>query len=287
MHTQQTSKDSLNINLAQETPAELQEENKAVIPKLADLHTTPPALLPNRTVIHRPNAGLNPLADTAAPLFSMLGKLKQLNTYRQLNKLQKELIQEINVFHETAITLGYNSEYAAVCRYILCATVDDIILNTAWGGQNQWETYSLLKAFNQDTQHQDKFFIILERAIKEQILYIDMMELMYLCLSMGYKGQYRSTEHSQYQLEQITNNLYKHIQAYLGSFSRALSPTPFKMTKLKKQKPLQKNNFSPLFILLLAAYAILIIFASLDFLTDKISNETYQHITEIKSLDSH
>ena len=289
MHTQQTTQNNLDNNITQEMNAELQQkqqENSTVIQKITDLNITSSSLLPHRIMTHRPNAGLNPLADAAASLFSILGKLKQLNAHRQLSKLQKELIQEMTIFHETIMHLNYNNEYAAVCRYILCATIDDIISNTVWGGQNQWDPYSLLAAFDQDRQHQDKFFIVLERAIKEQTLYIDMMELMYVCLNLGYKGQYRSTEHSQFQLEQITNNLYKHIQAYRGNFSRTLSPFPFKITKSKKRSS-QKNTFSPLFICLLTLYGVLILFAGLDYLTDVISNEPYQTITTINTLDSH
>src|SRR3990167_493352 len=284
MHTQQTTTEDLKINLSQETYSELQQENNTVIQKISNLNIPSPTLLPNRIMPHRSNAGLNPLADAAAHLFSLLGKLKQLHAYHQFNRLQKELIQEINIFQEMIINLGYNNEYIAVCRYVICATIDDVIENTAWGGQNQWHPYSLLAAFNQDSQHQDKFFIILARAIKEQTLYIDLMEVMYICLSLGYKGQYRSTEHSQYQLDQITNNLYKHIQAFRGNFSRALSPLPFKITKPKKRIP--EKNTSAFFIFLLYVYIILILFASLDYLTDIISNETYQTITEIKKLDS-
>lgn len=286
MPIQETIKENVNIGRAPESSIELEQENNKVIQKITDLNATSSSLLPNRMMTHHRSAGLNPLADAAAHLFSILGKLKQLTSCRQLNKLQKELIQEVNLFHETIINQGYNTEYAAICRYIICATTDDIINHTVWGGQNQWEPYSLLAAFNQDIKHQDKFFIILDRVIKEQALYIDLMELMYLCLNLGYKGQYRSTEHSQFQLEQITNNLYKHIQSFRGNFSRTLSPTPFKITKFKKKNP-SKNGFSPLFILLMTIYGLLILFASLNYLTDIISNETYQTITASKNLDSH
>jgi type VI secretion system protein ImpK len=239
-----------------------------------------PLLLPSRMVTHNPKAGLNPIADAAAYLFTILGKLKSFKSYRQLSKLQKELIEEINTFQETIKNHGYNPEYTIVCRYVLCATCDDIISNTVWGGQGRWETYSLLASFNQDIQHQEKFFTIMERAIKEPTLYIDLMELMYVCLSMGYKGQYRSTEHSQFQLEQITHNLYKHIRTYRGSFSKTLSPTPLKVFKPTiKAAP---KNHSPLFIFLVTACVIMTIFISLGYIMDVISNETDKTINQIE-----
>lgn len=234
----------------------------------------------NRSIVHHPKAGLNPLADATSYLFSIIGKLKHLTTYRQLGKLQKELIEEINIAQETIKKYGYHAEYSAVCHYILLATLDDIISNTAWGCHGQWDGYSLLKTFNQDTQHQTKFFTIMERVVKEPAHYIDLMELMYLCLSLGYKGQYRGTEHNQFQLEQITHNLYKHIRAYRGNVSKLLSPASVSQQKPNITKPASNTSF--LFIFFVSACIVMTIFVSLGYLMDVISNESYKTISTVK-----
>jgi type VI secretion system protein ImpK len=273
-HNQQTSSEARTLNVVSDASA-LHGKNLALPAQL---------LLPNRIITHSHKAGLNPLVDAASHLFSILGKLKCLTAYRHVNKLQKELIQEINNF-QTTIKQGYKAEYLIVCRYILCATFDDILANTSWGSQ-QWESVSLLSAFSQDTQHQDKFVTILERSIKDPATYIDLMELMYICLSMGYKGQYRATEHSQYQLEQITNNLYKHIRAYRGNFSKLLSPTPLKAHK-SHGKAASRKKVSPFFILFITVCILMAIFAGLGYLMDVISNEAYKNITQIQTTLPH
>lgn len=250
------------------------------ISKLKSLSTTS-HLLPNRIVIHNPKAGLNPLVDAAGYLLSVLGKLKYIKSYRQPTKLQKELIQEINALLENIKNQGYNAEYILVCRYVLCATFDDIISNTPWGSQGAWDSHHLLAAFNQDGQHQDKFFSIVERTIKEPAFYIDLMELMYICLSMGYKGQYRATEHSQFQLEQITNSLYKHIRAYRGNVSKTLSPMPIKAPKSAIK--VRKTTSSVIFIFFITACVIMTIFVSLGYLMDVISNEAYKNISAVEN----
>lgn len=268
------------LSLTTEVIAQSPHEQDTIINKVQTLNASAQLLLPSRIVSHNPKAGLNPIVDAAGYLFSIIGKLKAIKTYRQLNKLQAELIQEINLFHETVKNHGYSSEYIVVCRYVLCAITDEIICNTSWGGQGQWDAFSLLAAFNQDTHHQDKFFSIMERTIKEPALYIDLMELMYICLSMGYKGQYRTTEHSQYQLEQITNNLYKHIRAYRGSFSKTLSPTPLKSNKSTAKPKIQRKT-SLFFIFVVTACVMMTIFVSLGYLMDVISNEAYKNIAQL------
>jgi type VI secretion system protein ImpK len=278
----QPSSENSSLSLAIE-PLSTPQDNHSSTYKVKNLNSSS-HLLPSRIMTHHPNAGLNPIVDAAGYLFSVIGKLKHIKLYRQLNKLQDELILEITAFQDTIKNLGYNSEYIVVCQYILCATLDEIISHTPWG-QNQWDQYSLLSAFKQDTHHQDKFFTILERAIKEPSLYIDLMELMYLSLSMGYKGQYRTTEHSQYQLEQITNNLYQHIRAYRGSFSKMLSPLPLRGNRSPINKATQANTSIGL-ICIVTACIIMGIFVSLSYLMDVISNEAYKNISTFESADS-
>lgn len=238
-------------------------------------------VLRNPFIVHHPKSGLNPLTDAAAYLFSLAGKLKQLKTYQHLSKLHKELIAEINTFQERAKEHGYGSEYILVSRYALCATLDEIISHTSWGAQGQWDSYNLLTAINQEQTQADRFFIILERIVKDPTLYIDVMELMYICLSLGYKGQYRTTEFSSNQLEQIINSLYKHIRAFRGDFNKTLSPFPIKPVSPLMTASSNIKKMPMWLIILLTSTLILVIFVGFGSLLDKFSNQTYQDLLNI------
>jgi len=229
-------------------------------------------LLHGKFTTHNPKAGLNPLVDVAGYLFSTLGKLKNLKSYDNLTVLQKELTTEINSFQETAQTKGYRSEYTLVSRYALCATFDDIISSTSWGGEGQWDDYSLLAVFNSEGAQPERFFLILERIIKEPALYIDVMEFMYICLSLGYKGSYR-VANGDNQLEKITHSLYKRICAYHGDFTRTLSPFPIRAFYPAK-KP--AHNKTPYWLLLLVTTVIiLLLFVGLGSMLDTITSQAY------------
>jgi type VI secretion system protein ImpK len=248
--------------------------------------TNSPIWLPSRMIVHHPKAGLNPMVDAAGHLFSTLGKLKRVNGAEPFSQALPEIAQEIADFEETVSKLGYNPEYRMVCRYILCATFDDILHHLSLDVENAWGEYALLNFFNQDKPHKDKFFSILDRAIKEPSLYIDLMEFIYICLSMGYKGQYRVTDHGHFQLEQMTNQLYQQIRLYRGNFSKSLSPPPFKKSKSR----LNNKNSAPislLFIFFITTCIIMSIFVGLSYLMDIISNEAYKPITQIAPLVSH
>lgn len=187
-------------------------------------------LLTAKVTMHRPEAGLNPLVDAAAAVFSTMGRLKHLKFCHDLSDLQHTLVQEIEGYLETVQAYNqsdaYLSEYIPITCYALCATLDDVIATTPWGGQGKWNNFSLVAAFNQEPLSQKSFFIILERLVRDPDIYIDVMEFMYICLSLGFKCHFNTSaaEFDHEQLEQITNSLYKRIRSYRGNFSKTLSP---------------------------------------------------------------
>lgn len=197
-------------------------------------------LLSGKVGMHRPEAGLNPLVDAAATAFSTMGRLKHVKSCPDLAGLHQELVQEIEQYRDTVQICNqdeqYLSEYIPITCYALCATLDDVIAATPWGGQGKWTQYSLVAAFNQEPLSQRSFFIILERLVRDPAVYIDVMEFMYICLSLGFKCHFNTTaaEFDHEQLEQITNSLYRRIRAYRGNFSKVLSPFPVRPVQPKQ-----------------------------------------------------
>lgn len=242
-------------------------------------------VIPQKFITHHPKSGLNPLADCAGYLFSLVGKLKLLKSYRHLSKLQKDMIDAIRSFEEAAKTLQYSGECILVSRYAMCATVDDVFANTPWGAQGQWDSYRLLAAFNQEAPHQDRFFVILERIIKDPVLYIDVMEFMYICLSLGYKGQYRSTEYSNNQLEQITNTLYKRIRAHRGDFCKKLSPYPIKALPLMPRTT--QLDLTRWLILFATATSLAALFTGFGWMLNHVANQTYHDLMQMGHVSSY
>ncbi|MEO8402659.1 MAG: type IVB secretion system protein IcmH/DotU [Gammaproteobacteria bacterium] len=259
-------------------PVETQDD-EAIITSHAQLASATQLLIRGKFISHHPKSGVNPLVDAGSYLFSITGRLKLIKSYRHLNKLHQELVTEINNFQDVAKSHGYSSEYILVSRYALCATLDDVITNTSWGAQGQWDNYSLLTAFNQESNQQERFFIILERLIKDPGIYIDLMEFMYLCLSLGFKGSYRSTEFSSNQHDLICNALYKRIRAHHGDFNKTLSPFPIKPAPLVTAPPQKKPPIG--FVIIITASIILSLFIGLGYLLDTISNQAYQELMHI------
>jgi type VI secretion system protein ImpK len=209
-----------------------------------------------------------------------MGQLATTEDFRHLGKLHKELLHEIHAFENTVKVHQYNAEYVQVCIYVICAVFDDLISRTEWG-KDKWETFSLLTEFNLDKNHHERFFSILEHAIQEPEHYIDLMELMYICLSMGYCGQYQNNGQDQAHLEQITNSLYKYIRAYRGNVSKLLSPAPLKPPKMAAPV-IPDSDISHWTVILFTACVIMIVFIGLGYLMEMISNEAISKFTDVQ-----
>ena len=228
--------------------------------ELTHIHPTSQILLTIKPPIHMPEAGLNPLVDAAAYIFSLMGKLRQTKHHNDLEKLHAELVHEIENFRETVHSDSYKNEYlleySLISCYALSATLDNIISNTTWGNQGKWEPYNLVDSMNQQSLSHENILIILERLVCDPGIYIDVMEFMYICLTLGltFKKRNHLSEFSNEQLEQITYSLYKRIRAYRGNYSKVLSPFTLNPPTPKPTQPNLKIKTKWLGMLLLASF---------------------------------
>lgn len=181
---------------------------------------------------HTPEAGLNPLVDCAAYVFFLMGELQCRNEPHDLEQLRTELVDQIQTFQDAVracrYTENYLSEYLPTATYALCVTLDDIISEAAWCGEDRWKEYSLIATFFDEPPTRKGFLLILERLVLDADLYIDAMEFMFICLSFGFKCQSGSNPLglTYEQLDRISNSLYMRIKAYRGNETRQLSPYP-------------------------------------------------------------
>jgi type VI secretion system protein ImpK len=50
-------------------------------------------------------------------------------------------------------------------RYVLCTTLDEVVLNTPWGRASQWSENSLLITFHNEAWGGEKFFELLDSVV--------------------------------------------------------------------------------------------------------------------------
>jgi len=168
-------------------------------------------------------AGLNPLEKSASLLLNLLGQIRNTSSHPNPTSLHQQLASEIKQFESRAQTAGVTPETIFTARYVLCTTVDEFVLSTPWGATSVWRNQSLLRLFHQETGGGDKFFLLLNKLINDPARNIDLLELIYVCLALGFQGRYAVETDGSNSLEAVRENLYRTIRNYRGESEAALS----------------------------------------------------------------
>ena len=165
----------------------------------------------------------NPILQSAAPLLLLvarLGAVQQAST----TTLRQQAVQEIRVSEDRLRGAGVSREDALVARYVLCTFVDTAVLNTPWGAQSDWASQSLLVMFHKEVSGGAKFFEILERVRVDPPRYGGLIELLYVCLALGYEGKYRHDPQGAARLSQLQRDLFELIRGRRTLQAEDLSP---------------------------------------------------------------
>ena len=169
-------------------------------------------------------AALNPLVSAASPLLWLAARLNESAAPADVRAFRESILEEIRRFEAAAMTRGIPNRSTLVARYALCATIDDIILNTSWAGHAQWATGGLVSLLYGETWGGERFFEILRQLVHAPDENIDVLELQAVCLAIGFVGKYRVMEDGHNALARLRAELYRIIRRVRGSYERDLAP---------------------------------------------------------------
>ncbi len=98
-----------------------------------------------------PKVGIGPLAATAAPLLDLLARVAQAGMASQPNAddLRERAVRALRQFEVDARDAGISAEQLRAGHYLICASLDDVVLAQQWGIQSNWSTRSLVSTFHQ------------------------------------------------------------------------------------------------------------------------------------------
>jgi len=167
--------------------------------------------------------GLNPLVRAAHAVLLTVGQLRGSVSPVDVAGLRRHALGEIQRFEEAARAAGVSTDIATAARYVLCAALDEAVLSTPWGSQSEWAQHPLLVTLHRETWGGEKFFEMLARVSQSPAKYIDLMELQYLCLALGFAGKFQVMDRGHEQLASVQQTLYRQIRAHRGTPDDELS----------------------------------------------------------------
>ncbi len=154
----------------------------------------PPEPVPRPEASTTPAISVSPLSAAAAPLLQLLVRLRSTRQQVDPKELHARATRELRDFERRARDLGIAMELLRPAHYALCASIDDIVLNTPWGATGFWASQSLVATFHHGVRGADAFFDQLWQMQRDPDRFLPAIELMYLCLSLGFMGRYRQSQ---------------------------------------------------------------------------------------------
>lgn len=167
--------------------------------------------------------GVNPLVDKAAELLELAVYLRGQTTPIEVNTLREKVLALIRTFEREALAAQEPQKVVTVARYAISATIDDVILSSPWGYDAGWQRKTLVSELHGEVYGGDKFFELLETAQRDPGRFKHLIELMYVCLSLGFQGRYRREKQLLGELDGKRAAVYRVIDQERGGITDRLS----------------------------------------------------------------
>jgi len=167
---------------------------------------------------------INPITHCATPLLGLIATLSHLAYEQDIHDVRADAVKKVREFEWQCGQCGVDEEQSLYARYILCTVLDEGVTKTPWGSQGTWSKQSLLSQFHEETGGGEKFFRLLEQLQTYPAKYINVLELMYICMSLGFEGKYSLVERGNVEIENLRDNLFHLLKMQRDEPERDLSP---------------------------------------------------------------
>lgn len=219
----------------------------------------------------------NNIVDSATPLLNRASQMKYFKSRLPTSELLNKLKKEIETFQEVAEEKGVRYETVLAARYCLCTLLDEFAAKNGWADQ-EWSARSLLVTFHNETWGGEQFFQLLDRIKSDPQKNINLLELMYYCLVLGYMGKYQVLNNGQVSIENIKKDLEKTIRKHRNNTSnKILNDNSDKKALLASQ-----NRTIPFWAIMAIGLGIAVL--SHTFLNWKLAQDTNKVNSRINAL---
>jgi type VI secretion system protein ImpK len=136
-------------------------------------------------------AHANPLVVAFSSLLELAPELEQAIPPANAEALRLRLQENLIEARDSAIGMGVPMTRANQAAWFVAALIDDIALNTPWGGHSSWPHQPLVVGLTGEVDAGTKFFDRLEELLRYPNRDPEMLELGFHCLNLGFRGKHR------------------------------------------------------------------------------------------------
>lgn len=166
---------------------------------------------------------INPLLELCNPIFSLTAPFYAADHGANLAEdYQIQLKTAIAELERNAVTKQIAPVTLQHTKYAMAAFIDEAVLNSQWKPKSAWMTNSLqLQHFGEHTAGEG-FFKRLTELRQSGPQYLNVLEVYYMCLQLGFAGMYRLQGPEKLAFLQV--DLRSQIETARGPVNPCLAP---------------------------------------------------------------
>ncbi len=136
-------------------------------------------------------AHANPLVVAFASLLEVAPELERAMPPANSETLRLRLQDNLIDARDASIGMGVPMTRANQAAWFVAALLDDIAMNTPWGGHSDWPRQPLVVGLSGEVDAGTRFFDRLEELLRSPNRDPEMLELGFHCISLGFRGKFR------------------------------------------------------------------------------------------------
>lgn len=215
----------------------------------------------------------NPLIAAASPLISLLERIHIAQDLPNIDELHLDISHEFQAFYSRLQQHAYSEEFYALANYLLAATTDELLGKSYLRLKGLIHQFSAFTPITQDgIGPEEHFFSIIAYLLQDPGPFLDLIELAYYCLLIGFEGKYHLEHNGRLVLDNLTETLFQIINKHRANKHHKL----FKNYVLKTNHDSKKNVRQKIILITITSIFCIILSAHfwLKFQTQKMLQES-------------
>lgn len=159
-------------------------------------------------------AAASPLFEAAKPLLEALARMPAQIDPTRTEVLNRWLLGEVASFQAVCKEACIRTEYIVGASYVLCTALDESVSDSLLGKEgaqpgaaNPWMDRSLAVHFHGDREGGSKVFRLVGRLVIEPQAHIDLLELVFAVITLGFEGVYRHGANGRRELDNMRHQI--------------------------------------------------------------------------------
>jgi type VI secretion system protein ImpK len=180
------------------------------------------------------------LSDLSSECLILILQLRSTNDYGDSEVLKTRVYEMFERFESNARKFGIDNEKIRLAKFALVAFLDETIISSSWQQKEVWLSDPLQIKLFETFNAGEEFFNFLNELSQRTGANKEVLEVYYLCLSLGFKGKYQlqSPENLRKIIDDLNLELHPETYKDIDSISPNGKPRQSFVQTVRSRLPL-------------------------------------------------